>query len=137
MNVPFMSNHIILYNPGCLCLSIYHKFSTKDLNVETSQQYPLCAMKISSTCVTFIENLTQRRKVSYVCSTWDTLGGTLTWLSLYRRLIVFHQLPKSQASCIRMKLLLLFSIFIAFCGATSLTQSSAKPGKMWVRKSMG
>ena len=73
---------------------------------------------------------------------WNTLflAGASQGVSLYI-LKVFHHKPKphfwGSFSCIRMKLLLILSAFVAFSGAMSFTQSSPTDGMMWVRRSMG
>ena len=73
---------------------------------------------------------------------WNTLflAGASQGVSLYI-LKVFHHKPKphfwGSFSCIRMKLLLILSAFVAFSGAMSFTQTSPTDGMMWVRRSMG
>ena len=74
------------------------------------------------------------------------LSSQVHWPGLkYRFTKISHSITKRSHSITRcrpynrMRLLLLFSVFIAICGeaATSFTQSTAKQGRMWVRKTMG
>ena len=41
-----------------------HQLNVRDVNMKLSQQYPMCAVKISSTCDTFVQHLTRWRRMS-------------------------------------------------------------------------